>query len=183
MRLHSTISRALCSFLGEKTGPGSRRKDGIGQIPCDHLQSLQFMFSDRVTAPAAQPSPGQGILQRPYKEIWGIQVPSGATSQAPEQDKGDTRPLQKSEGPSRCNRLQREQAHPGVHETAGMEVKFFTKPGLPGVSVLAQKTIIWGKQVTPTLQSHPGAGADWPPDTAGNRLKGPSTGQHLWENF
>lgn len=53
----------------------------------------------------------------------------------------------------------------------------------PRVSVLAQKTIIRGKQVTPTLQSHPGVGADRPPDTAGNRLKGPSTGKHLWENF
>lgn len=40
-----------------------------------------------------QPSLGQGILQRHFKEMRRIQVPSGATSQAPEQDKGGTRPL------------------------------------------------------------------------------------------
>jgi len=53
------------------------------------------------------------------------------------------------------------------------EGEVIPKPGAASVSlVLAQKTIIWRKQVTPTLQSHLVVTADWPPDTAGNRLKG-----------
>lgn len=61
----STISRALCSVLGEKTRPRGRRKDGIGRIPCDHLQHLEFMFSGGVTAPAAQPKALQGDVEDP----------------------------------------------------------------------------------------------------------------------
>lgn len=54
--------------------------------------------------------------------------------------------------------------------TAITKAKIFQSPGCLGVSVLAQKTITWRKQVTPSLQSRPAAA--WPPDTAGNRLKG-----------
>lgn len=122
-----TISRALfCP--GEKTRPRGRRKDGIGRIPCDHLQHLEFMISGGVTAPAAQPGAGdspkalQGHVEDPGS-FRGHQ-PGTRTGQR----RCQTRP--KSECPPRCSRAQGEQTLPGVCQAAEMELKLFAKPGL-----------------------------------------------------
>lgn len=168
-----TISRALfCP--GEKTRPRGRRKDGIGRIPCDHLQHLEFMISGGVTAPAAQPGAGdspkalQGHVEDPGS-FRGHQ-PGTRTGQR----RCQTRP--KSECPPRCSRARGEQTLPGVCQSSRDGAEALCKAWTALESVLAQKTIIWGKQVTPTLQSHPGLELTGLQILLGTGSKGPAHG-------